>query len=373
MRRILLLLSLLSALLALPCRAAAPEEALKELYDGLPKEVADALPDGVEEGIQKGDAAAAAGALDAAFLFDAIGSFLEKAVKDSLSPLLTLTTALLLSSLLHAFSDTAGETVSKALDLAAGLSVLLAVFRVVKPVWELTADTIKGIGLLTKCSLPAMTALCAASGSLSSSAVNSAWLASLLALTEQLTETVLTPLFGIGFGFLAVSLFSRLTDSADLSGVAAGIKGIFTFFLTLMGTVLTAVMTYQSVLAQSADTVLLRSIKFASGTLIPMVGGALSETAGSYLASLSLLRSSAGLLTAVSLLLYVLPPILTLLVCRFGFSLIATVAGLLGCGKEGDAVREAAGLLDLALAAVSVLSAIFLILAGVFASTAVSV
>jgi len=367
MRRYALLLSLLLCLLSIPCHAATPEEAIADYYDALPNGVADALPSEVAEGLQEGDATAAS-ALDASFLLDFLATSATGAIGESIAALAALIATVFLAALLRAFSDTAGETAGKAIRFAAGLSILLAVFRIVKPAWKLTADTIGGIGLFSKSFLPLMTAIGAASGGVSSSAVNATWLTVLLTLIEQLTEAILPPLFGIGFGFLAVSLFCRMTESGDLGGVVASIKNVFTLLLTLVGASLSAVMAYQSVLAKSADTVLLRSIKFASGNMIPVVGGTLSETAGSYLASLSLIRGSAGTVVAVSLLLFVLPPILKLLVCRAGLTAVATVAGLLGCPQEGETVREASALLDFALATVAILSVIFLILTGVFAS-----
>jgi len=367
MKRYILLLPLLLFGLLLPCRAATPEEAIADYYASLPDEVADALPDSVSNGLQEGNPAAAS-ELGATFLLDFLSTTLTGAVGESLTALMTLVGTVFLAALLRAFSDTAGETAGKAIRFAAGLSILLSVFRIVKPAWELTADTVAGIGLFSKSFLPVMTALGAASGSVTSSAVNATWLTVLLTLVEQLTESVLPPLFGIGFGFLAVSLFSRLSESADLSGVVGSIKSIFTLLLSLVGASLSAIMTYQTVLAKSADTVLLRSIKFASGNMIPVVGGTLSETAGSYLASLSLVRGSTGTVVAVSLLLFVLPPIIKLFVCRAGFTLAATVAGLLGCPQESETIREASALLDLALATVAILSAIFLILTGVFTS-----
>ncbi len=372
MRRYLVLIPLLFLLLAIPCRGAEPENILGEFYDSLPEEVRSAMPDGMEEDLEKGDPSATQ-KLNASFLFHYAGQSLNIVGKQSLAPLTALLLSLFLASLLRAVSDAGGDATGKSMNFVCGFAVLFAILNAVKPAWEEAVGAIRSIGLLTKSSVPAMAALYAASGSVSSAAVNAGWLSFLLVLTEQLSESVLVPLLGIGFGFLALSLFSRLSGVGQTAGFLGSIKMGFTLLLTLIGTVLTAIMTYQSVLAQSADTVLLRSIKFASGNMIPVVGGALSETAGSYLSSLSLLRSSAGTLSAVALLLFVLPPILRLLFLRFGLLFISAIAGVLGCPEEGLLIREAAALLDLALGTVAILSALFLILAGVFATTAVSV
>ncbi len=372
MKRYLLIILLLLLFLVIPCHAASPEEALGELYDSFPDEVRDAMPKEVEQGLTDGDPSVV-NKLDAAFLFDYLGNTIKEVCQQSLAPLTALLLSLFLASLLHAVSDMAGDTSGKAMTFASGFSVLLALLRTIKPVWERAVGTVEDIGLLSKSTLPAMATLCAASGSVSSSAVHATWLTSLLVLIEQLSETVLMPLFGIAFGFLALSLFSRLSGVGNTSGILNSMKSGFTLLLSLIGAILTVVMTYQSVLAESADTVLLRSVKFASGNIIPVVGGALSETAGSYLSSLSLLRSSAGTLSTIALLLFVLPPILQLLFLRLGFLFLSSVAGVLGCSEEGGLIQEATSLLDLMLAAVAILSVLFLILAGVFASTAVSV
>jgi stage III sporulation protein AE len=371
-KRYLFLIPLLFALLASPVKATAPEEVLGNLFVSLPEEVRDALPKEVEEGLLAGDPASVK-KLDASFLFDYVGTSLEAAAARAVAPLTALLLSLFLAALLRATSDGVGDAAGKAITFASGFSVLIAVLRTVKPAWELASGAISDIGLLAKCTLPATAALCAATGSVSSSTVNATWLTALLVLIEHLSETALMPLFGIAFGFLALSLFSRLSGVGNTAGIFSSIKGGFTLLLTLLGTVLTVVMTYQSVLAQSADTVLLRSVKFASGNLIPVVGGALSETASSYLSSIALLRSSAGVLAAVALLLFVLPPILQLLLLRLALLVSSAIAGVFGCAEEGDMIREAVSLLDLALAMLSILSALFLILAGVFATTAVSV
>lgn len=359
---------LLLLALSLSCRAVTPEEAIADYYNTLPPAVADAIPSEVAKQLEEGDATATA-RLDATYLFDFLGATLTGTLRESLPSLMTLLGTVLLAALLRALSLTVGDTAGKALRFATGLSLILALLRVVKPAWQQATDTITGMGLLSKSVLPLITLLGTASGSVSSSTVHATWLTALLTLLEQLGETILPTLFGIAFGFLLLSLFLRLTESGDLSGLVGSIKTIFTVLLTGIGTALSAVMTFQGVLAKSSDTVLLRSIKFASGHLIPVVGSTLSETAGSYLASLGLVRSAAGTLVALSLLLFVIPPIGNLLVCRLGFLLASTVAGILGCSQEGDTIREAAALLDLALATVAILSGIFLLLAGVFAST----
>ncbi len=371
-KRFFFLLPLLLILLACPCQAETPDTIPQELYEDLPKPITDILPDTVSEKWKEGDPVGAAEMLDAAFLFDTFHSSLDSAITESTASLATLIGTVFLAAFLNAFSDTTGEATGKAIRFVSSFSVLLSVFRVVKPAWKWTNDTLRAMGLLIRGILPAMTGLYAASGSFSSSAIQTTWLTLLLTVIEQLCETILSPLFGICFGLVLVTAISRFAEAPEMSGMVGSIRQLFTLFLSLAGAALSAVMTYQSVVAKSADTVLLRSIKFASGNMIPVVGGALSEAAGHYLTSLSTIRSAAGTLITVSLLLFVLPTFLKLLVCRAGFTVASLLAGLLGCPPEHNTIQEAAGLLDLALALMAICSVMFLLMIGIFVSTAIS-
>lgn len=106
-----------------------------------------------------------------------------------------------------------------------------------------------------------------------------------------------------------------------MSGVSGELKKALTFLLAAAGTVFTTVMAHQTALAKSADSVALRSLKFASGNMIPVIGGALGEAADGYLAGVSLIRSASGTLAAAAVISYVLPALLKIAVLRAGFRL----------------------------------------------------
>ncbi|MBE6636330.1 MAG: hypothetical protein E7618_00830 [Ruminococcaceae bacterium] len=365
MKRLIPIL-LLFFLLPLSCRAYEAESALKELYDRLPEEIVEALPDEIGKDIQNGDTASLTQCLDLSFLWDRIGQTLLGALVDTVGLFSLLLGTLFLASLMRAASGAVGNTAEQTVGLVSLLVTVTILLRAVKPAWDTATATLRSISTLLSGSLPVMTGLLVASGHTSLSATHASWLSALLTLIEALCDAVLSPLFAICFGFLLVSALSRYTGVPDLGGTVSAVKKLFNTLLALAATVFTTVMTFQHSLAQRADSVLLRSVKFASGHLIPVIGGALSETADSYLASLSLIRSTAGMLTAVSVVLLVLPAICHLLLLRAALGIASGLAGLLGCQAEGDCLREASELLDPALALLAMASAIFFIVIGLF-------
>lgn len=362
MRRALLVIAAL--ILLLPLRAVA--EGVSDMYGALPDGVKDSLPDRLENDISENGESAVA-SLGAEYIASLAASALKAAFAYSVKPLAAVIGVLLLSALLN--SAGAAAAGGEAVALSSAVSVTVTLFGAITPLFKLTSDTLSGIGLIMKGILPVMTGIYAMSGNITAASVNSTWLMLLLTFLETLTESLLMPLLCTCTGFIAVTTLSRFTGAPDMSGVSGELKKALTFLLAAAGTVFTTVMVHQTALAKSADSVALRSLKFASGNMIPVIGGALGEAADGYLAGVSLIRSASGTLAAAAVISYVLPALLKLAVLRAGLSAVAAGAEIMGRGKEAAVVREAGEVLGIAVALICTASVLSVIAVGVFAGS----
>lgn len=362
MRRALLVIAVL--ILLLPLRAGA--EGVSDMYGALPDGVKDSLPDRLENDISENGESAVA-SLGAEYIASLAASALKAAFAYSVKPLAAVIGVLLLSALLNSAGATAAG--GEAVALSSAVSVTVTLFGAITPLFKLTSDTLSGIGLIMKGILPVMTGIYAMSGNITAASVNSTWLMLLLTFLETLTESLLMPLLCTCTGFIAVTTLSRFTGAPDMSGVSGELKKALTFLLAAAGTVFTTVMAHQTALAKSADSVALRSLKFASGNMIPVIGGALGEAADGYLAGVSLIRSASGTLAAAAVISYVLPALLKLAVLRAGLSAVAAGAEIMGRGKEAAVVREAGEVLGIAVALICTASVLSVIAVGVFAGS----
>lgn len=362
MRRALLVISAL--ILLLPLRAGA--EGVSDMYGALPDGVRDSLPDRLENDISENGESAVA-SLGAEYIASLAASALKAAFAYSVKPLAAVIGVLLLSALLN--SAGAAAAGGEAVALSSAVSVTVTIFGAITPLFKLTSDTLSGIGLIMKGILPVMTGIYAMSGNITAASVNSTWLMLLLTFLETLTESLLMPLLCTCTGFIAVTTLSRFTGAPDMSGVSGELKKALTFLLAAAGTVFTTVMAHQTALAKSADSVALRSLKFASGNMIPVIGGALGEAADGYLAGVSLIRSASGTLAAAAVISYVLPALLKIAVLRAGLSAVAAGAEIMGRGKEAAVVREAGEVLGIAVALICTASVLSVIAVGVFAGS----
>lgn len=362
MRRALLVIAVL--ILLLPLRVGA--EGVSDMYGALPDGVKDSLPDRLENDISENGESAVA-SLGAEYIASLAASALKAAFAYSVKPLAAVIGVLLLSALLNSAGATAAG--GEAVALSSAVSVTVTLFGAITPLFKLTSDTLSGIGLIMKGILPVMTGIYAMSGNITAASVNSTWLMLLLTFLETLTESLLMPLLCTCTGFIAVTTLSRFTGAPDMSGVSGELKKALTFLLAAAGTVFTTVMAHQTALAKSADSVALRSLKFASGNMIPVIGGALGEAADGYLAGVSLIRSASGTLAAAAVISYVLPALLKLAVLRAGLSAVAAGAEIMGRGKEAAVVREAGEVLGIAVALICTASVLSVIAVGVFAGS----
>lgn len=362
MRRALLVIAAL--ILLLPLRAGA--EGVSDMYGALPDGVRDSLPDRLENDISE-NGESAVSSLGAEYIASLAASALKAAFAYSVKPLAAVIGVLLLSALLN--SAGAAAAGGEAVALSSAVSVTVTLFGAITPLFKLTSDTLSGIGLIMKGILPVMTGIYAMSGNITAASVNSTWLMLLLTFLETLTESLLMPLLCTCTGFIAVTTLSRFTGAPDMSGVSGELKKALTFLLAAAGTVFTTVMAHQTALAKSADSVALRSLKFASGNMIPVIGGALGEAADGYLAGVSLIRSASGTLAAAAVISYVLPALLKIAVLRAGLSAVAAGAEIMGRGKEAAVVREAGEVLGIAVALICTASVLSVIAVGVFAGS----
>ncbi len=342
---------------------------LKDIYDSLPNGVGELLPEDFESEIEKEDGTSAVGLLDASFFMTFLGKTLSIALSDTAPMMLTLTVTVLLCALLSSLSKEGGS-VGKAMGFASSVSLCGSCISIIKPLSEQCLGTVDVISGIIKTSLPIMTSISLAAGQTNLSYANATFLNAVLALTEEIGRQVLSPLLAVSVAFTAVSALSR-GSGIDLSHMVSSVKKTFIFFISLLSTVLCITMAFQTVIAKSSDTILLRSIKFASGSSIPIVGAALSEAAGAYLSGLSLIKGSAGALIAAAIALASLPMLLKLFAVKLCLIFAAFISDILGV--NGALVRDFTSICDMLIAMLVTSSLIFVISMGLFASVLPSI
>ncbi len=181
--------------------------------------------------------------------------------------------------------------------------------------------------------IPAMSALMISSGEVSSSLVFGGVLSGVVALLEFVCTSAVLPMLK---ALLCVYTSAKICGACDLSAFAKLLKNVVTYTLTTMIVIMTCVLTFQSVIAKSADTAAVKGVKFVMGNTIPVVGGALADAVGTVASSLGMLKSTTGVLGAVVLCVIFAVPVLKLIVWKTVFDAVGAVGSALSLKKESE-------------------------------------
>lgn len=307
MKKTAILFILILALSAC-CRASAQEEtrAVPPSVDGgeiisqeEAEKLTDALPEGAEaamDGISPSDAAAK-GEEGLEAVFDQIrenGAGIFKAALRSGAMMLTIVLLCALAS--SAMSDGAAkDTVS----LCGTIAVSALAVDNMNSFIGLGMDTIYALSDFSKALLPALCAAAVSAGAFTSASAKYAATALFLDVLLTVGIKVIMPLIG---AYLAVLIAGAALGKDSLSKVAELLKWACTVGLGLMITAFTAYLSITGIISGKADEMAARMTKSALGALLPVVGSAISEAAGTLVAGAGMVRNSIGVFGLLAVL-----------------------------------------------------------------------
>ncbi|MBP3437337.1 MAG: hypothetical protein J6K61_05475 [Clostridia bacterium] len=337
--------------------AEKEEETLESLWssfwNGLPDLVKDAIPQGADsEEMQE--------KVGFTHLFSMLASsFTDKAegLRPQFLKILGLT-------LLFSVAGILGEGKEGIMSVMTGAFALFA-FDTLEGGLIRVTTFLEDIGKFSVALSPLFTAVFASGGAEGTAATTALGFGSFLAVLEGLCLGVLVPLLRVLFVLALVSSLGKATFIGELSG---SLRGFYLFSLSLLCCLLTASLAFQTHFAAAADSVAVRTVKFAIGNAVPVVGGTVSTALGSITASLSYIKSTLGASSVVALCLLFFPVLAELFLMRLCFSLCASLANMLEAPFAAGVLTRFRGLYDLMLATAALVSLLFLLLSGIAAS-----
>lgn len=354
--RILLLLAVCLCLFTLPCAAVEEEQLFSDFFAALPSEIENAL------GEMTG-AEAAASLVGAEYLVSLVIDGLKSELAASSSFFFRVLGVALLLAALGRLQDALGEGAStRAAECGIGVLLVLLLYRVAEADVSRAATVIGDMKSFSDGLIPVFGALFAAGGSIGTATAAAGGFTAFSYVLQHLIAGVLLPLLRILFGFTVITSVGR---QPGLSGIFTSLRQTYLTLLGFVALLLAASLGFQSTLSASADSLAAHSLRFAVGNLIPVVGGTLGGTLRTLSASLSLLKSTVGVLAVAALLLLLLPTLISLLLHRLFLSLAASVSTMLGSERAGKILSDFRMVYDLAIAALAVGTVLFLLIIGI--------
>ncbi len=344
------------------------ENELDEFKASLPDQVLDFLPSEIFEG---DFSSLSNGKINQAtfleFSIDYMLAFLPSIIEIFSSMLALVLIVSIFNTLKASF---ASEGLKTAFSLCSTLSISIAVFSVITSICELCIDYLHALCSAMNTFAPVMSGLMIMTGSISSATMSNTSFMLFLTIVENFIIIALIPVVKMSFSFSAVSAIS---GNVDLSGFSRFIKNTFTGACVLLMSIFSFVMSFQSVLTHSVDSLSMRTARFAIGNFIPIVGGFLSDSLKTIFSSLSYVKNACGVVAIIVIVTLTLPVIISLLLYRLSFNLISGASRAIGLDSECRIFDEASTLCSFILAICSLSVVVFIFALTVFIKFSVGI
>ena len=295
--------------------------------------------------------------LDWMELGKALGDALMQAATAQFSVLGQLIVLAVVAALLHQLEGNfAKSNVQKisALTIQA-VAVLLIIQGAAKVLTEAAAAVTRLTGIM-ELLLPVQFLLMVGLGNLKSAGLLQPSLVIMVQGAAFFFKNIVVPLITME---LLLKLVNSFSDTYNLSGLAAFLRKAILTSISFCVMLFLAILSIEGISGQALDRLSLRTVKYVTGSAVPVVGGMLSGLMDTLLSGGLMIRSALGLVGLLVILILTVLPALKILLLYFLYSFTAAVLQPLGNSRMTALLEQTAGSFMLLFAVVALTGVLF--------------
>lgn len=205
-------------------------------------------------------------------------------------------------------------------------------------------EALDSMSAFSKVLLPTITAAAAASGSPGGAAARQ--VATML-FSDVLMTMISGLLLPLVYAYIAASVAYAAVGNEGLKRIGGMLKWVVTSVLTAVLILFVGYLTVSGVIAGTADAATIKAAKFTMSSLVPVVGGILSDAAETVLAGAGILRNTVGVFGMLAVMCMCVAPFLQLGIHYLTYKLTAALSATVSGGRISgliDAISSAFGL-----------------------------
>lgn len=210
-----------------------------------------------------------------------------------------------------------GLSSSKTVEVLNYFAVICASVMIFSSVFSVSKNlvsTFEQLSSFSAVALPVLTGLVGASGLPLTAVGLSGTTVFILDVLAFIGGVCIVPIVNT---YMALGLGACLTDNENLKSISKFCKNVCIFIITLLFCIFIGVVSLQSILSNSSDSLSKRAIMFTTGNFIPVAGGYISEGVNIVFSCASALKGTVGAFSAAILFFTVAAPITDIIVNLF--------------------------------------------------------
>lgn len=216
------------------------------------------------------------------------------------------------------------------------VGILTVLSLVLVPISRMITDVSTGIKtsmIFVNSYIPVMTAIIIASRNPGLAITYNSFSIFLSSIITTVADKVFIPCIS---AILSFNILSSFSFENFRERIVAGFRRGIVVILALFSTVYTGLLTTQSILASSSDSIALRGIKFISGAFVPVVGAGIGDALSSVFSSFVIMKNTLGVFVIIVIILINLPVMVELLIWYFSLQLCSVISSMLGINNITD-------------------------------------
>ena len=264
--------------------------------------------------------------------------------------------------------NAATPNLQKSFLTCASLASAVMIFDMTSRIMGNTAEHLTRLCSVMNLLMPVMEVLYLAGGNLTEKAVTTEAVMLGVTLIGNFTGQFLAPLTNLLF---TLSCLGGVCTDVKITGFTNGLRK-FIMRLWQYGTLIFSfLLSVQSILAKSADSLAAKTARFAIGSFIPVAGGVIAEAFSTLKEGVGVLRSAAGIGGIAVILLLLIPGIVPLILYKISLGIAENTADALSLGRMKSMLSDMHGIVDMLFAFVLYTSLMFVLAMMIFTKSQV--
>lgn len=275
--------------------------------------------------------------------------YIAASFMDKLKYPITIFVSLLCVIIANSMIENTGDCVcSKSLENVYGIiGVLISTGIITEPVLSCinsTAEALYSGGNFMIGYVPVFAGITASSGGFTSAAAYNLTVLISAEAAVQIASNYVLPAMSV---CMSLGIIESVNPTFSLTTLTQGITKAVKFVLGFIMTVFIGLLSLQSIIGASADTIGVKAAKYLASNFIPVVGSAVAEAYTTLKSSLGILRGGVGFFGIAAIFLTVVPPLIEIIAMRAAFAAAEMIGEVFGNKKLCILLKNSSNVLSI--------------------------
>lgn len=335
----------------------------EDLLDFGREDIIEAVPQEAQDGLQKFGASPydteGITEIGAGEFFGFLWENVTTQLEGPLKLFFIYTAVIILCALLSAFKESiSSEGLNAVFEVTAVVSGAGAVTFFLSGVIDAAENTVDSLSAFLSTFVPSFAGISAAQGMTGTATLYNTGVIAAVQVFSFISSNVVIP---AACGILGVTLAGAISPELRIEKLSGAAKKAINWCLGLMTTLFSGLLSVQTIISASSDSVAMRAAKYTFSSAVPIIGGAASDALSTVHGGLSLIKNSVGAFGLITVAVTVIPVFALILCYRASLWASVTVAELFGVNKLAcviSAVEGALSVITAVLVAFSMLAVV---------------